>query len=216
MDESEVNKVIVDAKRRAKAHARATGESHQKSLDHVAKVLGREDWASFLSDPVLKAPDRSPGWWRSFKAWADGHRTACAACAVVFMIATLAIVNLHLAERAGLIAMKVPFLLWAPFATAWILSGIMFAVGMLVFSFRTIRRMSSGMVETMHVWMLIMTIVLIFVGGQFWMAVDEAPKGSGGLISSAVTLVMSWGLIALMFWTTSKGGRTKGRNTPPK
>lgn len=42
---------IVDARRRARATARATGNSYQNTLDEVARSAGRRDWEDFVANP---------------------------------------------------------------------------------------------------------------------------------------------------------------------
>lgn len=52
MTDSDKQTLISAARRRAKAAARADGESHQSHLERIAREAGREDWGSFLADPV--------------------------------------------------------------------------------------------------------------------------------------------------------------------
>lgn len=54
-------RLISDARRRAKALSRANASSYQACLDEVARSAGAEDWNSFLADPrplpaVVKTP----------------------------------------------------------------------------------------------------------------------------------------------------------------
>lgn len=47
---------IVDARRRARTTARATGQSYQHTLDEVARSAGKADWDAFVVDPC-RIPD---------------------------------------------------------------------------------------------------------------------------------------------------------------
>lgn len=47
---------IVDARRRARTTARATGRSYQQTLDEVARSVGKADWNAFVVDPC-RIPD---------------------------------------------------------------------------------------------------------------------------------------------------------------
>lgn len=49
---------IVDARRRARATAHATGSSYQKTLDEIARSAGRRDWNDFIADPC-RLPDEA-------------------------------------------------------------------------------------------------------------------------------------------------------------
>ena len=60
MENSDKQSLISAARRRAKAAARADGESHQSHLERLAREAGREDWAAFLSDPVELPEHASP------------------------------------------------------------------------------------------------------------------------------------------------------------
>lgn len=51
-------RIISDAKRRAKSLSRTTGRSHQTHLDEIAAAAGRSDWAAFVADPVPLSPIR--------------------------------------------------------------------------------------------------------------------------------------------------------------
>lgn len=46
-------RLISDARRRAKQLARASGRPHQNHLDEIAVEAGRADWAAFLADPAV-------------------------------------------------------------------------------------------------------------------------------------------------------------------
>lgn len=48
---------IVDARRRARATARTTGQSYQHTLDQMARSAGRADWNAFLADPCHLTED---------------------------------------------------------------------------------------------------------------------------------------------------------------
>jgi len=45
-------RLISDARRRAKSLARVSGRSHQIHLDEIAVQAGRADWAAFIADPL--------------------------------------------------------------------------------------------------------------------------------------------------------------------
>lgn len=54
-------RLISDARRRAKQLARASGRPHQTHLDEIARECGRLDWQHFLEDPVALRTDSSEG-----------------------------------------------------------------------------------------------------------------------------------------------------------
>lgn len=45
-------RLISDARRRARALSIETGRPYQSHLDDVANLAGRTDWKAFLSDPA--------------------------------------------------------------------------------------------------------------------------------------------------------------------
>lgn len=51
---------IVDARRRARAAAHATGTSYQKTLDEIARSAGRGDWNGFVADPCSLPAEAAP------------------------------------------------------------------------------------------------------------------------------------------------------------
>ena len=178
MDESTKNGVIVDAKRRAKAHARATGESHQKSLDHVARLSGREDWSAFLADPIVPKPPRSMAWIFAIQDHCRKHPTPTLVGALVFTLVSLVVINLEGAARNGLIPFHMPIWLWFPCMVAW---GLVFATvgaGMLTISAHALMRMDRGIVDTGHVMVLIHTIMLLVWILVVWHALEDVESAS--------------------------------------
>jgi len=59
MTDTNKQSLISAARRRAKAAARADGESHQSHLERIARDAGRDDWGAFLADPVELPKERS-------------------------------------------------------------------------------------------------------------------------------------------------------------
>ncbi len=207
MQESIENAAIVDAKRRAKAHARATGESHQRSLEHIARMSGRKDWAAFLSDPVVEDQESAPRWTRGLERLASRNRTASVSLTLSIVVATLVLVNVVLARRAGLVSYEVPFIVWMPFAVLWTAIGIAIAALMLWSCTKAIGRMSTGAVDAPHAWMLVMTVLCIMIGTSFWHSLQDSSAGWGGVLSSMIVLITSWTCSLAMLRTMPIGVR---------
>lgn len=202
MDESEKNGVIVDAKRRAKAHARATGESHQKSLDHVARLRGREDWSAFLADPVAPKPPRSMAWIFAIRDHSRRHPMPTLVGTLVFTFVSLVIINLEGAARNGIVPFHMPVWLWLPCMVAW---GIVFATaaaGMLTISAHTLMRMDKGVVDTSHVIVLINTIMLLVWILVVWHALEDVES-----VSSYVAFFVMAPLFVVMMVIEGRASR---------
>jgi hypothetical protein len=56
---------IVDARRRARAAAHATGTSYQKTLDEIARSVGHRDWNEFVADPRSLPDEAMPAAWKT-------------------------------------------------------------------------------------------------------------------------------------------------------
>jgi hypothetical protein len=54
-------RLISDARRRAKQLARVSGRPHQTHLDEIARDCGRLDWQHFIDDPVALRADEAEG-----------------------------------------------------------------------------------------------------------------------------------------------------------
>ena len=181
MDESTRNGVIVDAKRRAKAHSRATGESHQRSLDHIARMRGRQDWAAFLIDPIGEEQPAVPLWigliQRSGRAW---PRTT-SIIGVLFLLASMIVVNIELAAFGDLISFHLPIAVWAPFTAAWGSALAWMLWMMLREAVRTLLLMRNGAVDSVRVMLLLYTVLVPILALDLWMGWTYA-ESSGPLI----------------------------------
>ena len=178
MDESTRNAIIVDAKRRAKAHSRATGESHQRSLDHIARLQGREDWPAFLADPVESKPPRSMAWILAIRDHCRKHPTPTLVGALVFTLISLVVINLEGAARNGLIPFHMPIWLWLPCIVAWAVVFATMAAGMLTISVHALMRMDKGVVDRAHATVLIYTILVIAWILIMWHALEDVESAS--------------------------------------
>ena len=190
MDESTRNAIIVDAKRRAKAHARTTGESHQKSLDHIARLRGREDWSAFLSDPIAPSERSSPSWLTAIHGRLRRHPSVTVYGAFVFTLVSMVVINLEGASRGGLIDVHVPRWLWLSCAISWGAIFMMIAVGMIAMCVDALKRMEKGVMETRHVTVLVCTILLAVWILTIWRAMDYVGNGVSNLVSVSVVALM--------------------------
>lgn len=203
MDESTRNSIIVDAKRRAKAHSRATGESHQRSLDHIARLQGREDWPAFLADPVTHTGHGAPGWFIAIDGMCRKKPNLTIAIAFAFTLFSMAVINLEGASRLHLLRIHVPIWLWLPCMIAWGVIFAMMSIGMLMVSARALKRMSRGVVDIPYVYMLIMTIIMVFWALTVWRAIEDI--GDGVSVTTSLTVIGA--MILTMIVSISKVGR---------
>ena len=74
-------RLISDARRRARALSIETGRPYQSHLDDVARMAGRQDWKAFVDDPAAMAPVEpvDPSVARRPSASATRNRIACIA-----------------------------------------------------------------------------------------------------------------------------------------
>lgn len=177
MDECTRNAFIVDAKRRAKAHSRTTGESHQRSLDHIAKLRGREDWNAFLADPIGEDAPPTPLWisliQRSGRAWPRTTSTI----GVLFLLASMIVANIGIAGFGDIVSYRLPMAVWLPFATAWGAVGAWFAWMMVRESIRTLVLMRNGVVDSTRVMLLLYTMLAPIIALDLWMGWTYAEAG---------------------------------------
>lgn len=208
MDESTRNTIIVDAKRQAKAHSRATGEPHQRSLDHVARTRDRDDWAAFIADPVAHPGYGALGWFLTLDRICRKKPNLTIAIALSFTTFSMAVINLEGASRLGLLRVHVPIWLWLPCMIAWAAIFAMMSIAMLMVSVRALKRMSRGVVDIPHVYMLIMTIIMVFWALTVWRAIEDIGDG----ISVTTSLSVIGAMIITMIVSISRAGRkSKGR-----
>lgn len=203
MDESARNTIIIGAKRQAKAHSRATGEPHQRSLDHVARTRGREDWAAFIADPVAHAGYGSLGWLLAIDRICRKKPNLTIAIALSFTTFSMAIINLEGASRLGLLRIHIPIWLWLPCMIAWVAIFTMMSIGMLVASVGALKRMSRGVVDIPHVYMLIMTIIMVFWALTVWRAIEDI--GDGIAVTTSLSVIGT--MIVTMIVSISRVGR---------
>lgn len=208
MDESTRNDVIVDAKRRARAHSKATGESHQRSLDHIARLRGRQDWADFLTDPAGPQEDRSLAWILAIGDRLRSRPGPILTGALVFTLFSLAVINLEGASRNGLLPIHVPMWLWLPCMIAWgVIVAIVFA-GMIAISVNTLKRMARGTVDTGRVVILMYTMLLVVWILIVWAALEGAVVGTASHVAFFTVASM---IVVLLFVEGRAHRRTRER-----
>lgn len=211
MDESTRNGIIVDAKRRAKTHARDTGESHQKSLDHIARLRGRDDWSAFLIDPVAQESKPPPAWISLLRTFGRTHPRTATVTGLAFLLGSVIIGNLKVAEFGGIITTHVPTAMWLPFAIPWGSLVLWMFATMVRESITTMGMMRRGMIDADRATLLVYTILVPIIGLELWIG-WVSPESSTPLL---VLTILTMGITQVLFYGTlpRRKNRKKGSET---
>lgn len=205
MDDTELNTAIVAAKRRAKAHSKQTGESYQRSLEHVARLCGHEDWASFLKTP--EPPEKPvPGWITSVRnARIRSPRMFDAGVLSYFLTSMIVMVLLasEHGEHGSGSPIHVPHWICVPFGATWIAIVTLGLGAAIADTIVIIRRMRRDFITSREAGFVVGMIGVILYAIVVWTGLRDGPTSQ-----ACVMLVLSFAMMGLSFWTE----RTSRRN----
>lgn len=199
MEDDVRNGIIVAAKRLARAHSKNTGESHQRSLDRIAQLRGRDDWKAFIADPVTERLPEEPKWLKRIDAWCDGHRKATIWIVASFLVTSVVMLNAVIAQINFDMPYHVPMTAWMPIAAAWAAMAIYVAFTMIRESMLILKELSSGMIEAQRVWILVWTIIIIIMALEGWTTFSSTEFSPALLVSSIGTMILVEYLLIRMF-----------------
>jgi hypothetical protein len=199
MEDDVRNGIIVDAKRRAKAHSKSTGESHQRSLDRIAQLRGRDDWKAFIDDPVAERLPEEPMWVKRMDAWCVRHRKATIWIVASFLVTSVVMLNAVIAQINFDMPYHVPMMAWLPIAAVWAAMAAHVAFTMVRESILILKELKSGMIEAQRVWILVWTIIVIIMALEGWTTFSSNESSPALLASSIGTMILVEYLLIKMF-----------------